>query len=54
MYFDESREPLDKWIGRDIAVIMAVTGVFTMFFFIYPEPLLSAATVATSALFRGG
>ncbi|MBL6935105.1 MAG: NADH-quinone oxidoreductase subunit NuoN [Alphaproteobacteria bacterium] len=54
MYFDESHEPLDKWIGRDIAVILAVTGVFTMFFFVYPEPILSAASVAAASLFPGG
>ena len=53
MYFDESHEPLDRWIGRDIGLILLVTGVFTMFFFVYPEPILVAASVAASSLFPG-
>jgi NADH-quinone oxidoreductase subunit N len=53
MYFDESHEPLDRWIGRDIGLILLVTGVFTMFFFVYPEPILAAASVAASSLFPG-
>ncbi len=53
MYFDESHEPLDRWIGRDIGLIMLVAGVFTMFFFVYPEPILAAASVAASSLFTG-
>jgi NADH-quinone oxidoreductase subunit N len=53
MYFDESHEPLDRWIGRDIGLILLVTGVFTMFFFVYPEPILAAASVAAASLFPG-
>ena len=53
MYFDESHEPLDRWIGRDIGLILLVTGVFTLFFFVYPEPILVAASVAASSLFPG-
>jgi NADH-quinone oxidoreductase subunit N len=53
MYFDESHEPLDKWIGHDIAAILVGTGTFTLFFFIYPEPILLAATAAVASLFSG-
>ena len=53
MYFDESHEPLDKWVGYDIAAILVGTGTFTLFFFIYPEPILLAATAAVASLFSG-
>jgi NADH-quinone oxidoreductase subunit N len=53
MYFDEPHGSLDKWVGRDIAAILVGTGTFTLFFFIYPEPILLAAAAAVASLFSG-
>ena len=53
MYFDDAADAFDRPVGREISAILAVTGVFTLFFFIYPAPLLGAASVAAAALFAG-
>ena len=54
MYFDESHEPIDRKVGRDNAIILTATAVFILLFFIYPRPVISAATVASTSLFGGG
>lgn len=51
MYFDEAAEPLAKPVRGDLGVVMTVTGLFTMLFFIWPAPLLSMAGTAAKALF---
>jgi NADH-quinone oxidoreductase subunit N len=51
MYFDEPEEPFDRPMGREITFVLAITGVFTLFFFVYPTPVLSGAQAAAAALF---
>ncbi len=51
MYFDEQADPFDRPVGREITLVLAATGVFTLFFFLYPSPLLSGAKAAAAALF---
>ena len=51
MYFDDLGESFEKAIGRDIAAVLAATGVIIMFFFLFPGPVLSSAAAATAALF---
>ena len=51
MYFDEAADPFDRPIGRELSLVLAGTGVFTLFFFVYPRPLLSVAQTAAAALF---
>ena len=53
MYFDEPVEAFDRPIERDMGVILAGTGVFTLFFFAYPGPVLNSAAAAAAALFAG-
>ena len=53
MYFDEAEEPLDKPIGREIGLVLVVTTLAIMFFFVLPSPLLSRAAGAAAALFAG-
>ena len=36
MYFDEPAEPFDRTAGREVGVIMAVAGIFTLLFFVFP------------------
>ncbi len=51
MYFDEQADPFDRPVGREITLVLAATGIFTLFFFLYPSPLLSGAKTAAAALF---
>lgn len=50
MYFDEPAEEFVKPVPGEINAILTISGVFTMFFFIYPAPLLVAAQYAAAAL----
>ena len=50
MYFDEPVEELEP-MPASLAVIAGVSGVLTLFFFVYPAPLVTAAGVAAKALF---
>ena len=50
MYFDEAAEPFDTPMGREIAVVLVATGLFTLLFFAFPAPLLSGAQDAAAAL----
>jgi len=51
MYFDQPAEPFERPIGGEMAAILAGTGLFNFFFFVYPSPLLLAARGAAVALF---
>ncbi len=54
MYFDEPAEAFDRGIGREISVILAGATIFTLFFFVYPAPVISGAEAAAMALFTSG
>ncbi|MDA0239552.1 MAG: NADH-quinone oxidoreductase subunit NuoN [Proteobacteria bacterium] len=51
MYFDSSEEEFDRPVSRDMKSILVITGVVVILFFIYPDPVLNGAELATSALF---
>ncbi len=51
MYFDEPAEAFDRAPGREITVIVTVTGLITVFFFIGMAPVLSGAEAAAAVLF---
>jgi NADH-quinone oxidoreductase subunit N len=50
MYFDEPLGKLDP-MRLELRTVLAVAGLFNIFFFVYPGPLVSAATVAAKSLF---
>ena len=50
MYFDEPLTKLDP-MRTELRTVLAVTGLFTIFFFVYPGPLVSVATSAAKSLF---
>src|ERR1700742_132051 len=50
MYFDEPLGKLDP-MRVELRTVLAVAGLFNLFFFVYPGPLVSAATVAAESLF---
>jgi len=51
MYFDEPAPAFDRPIGAGVSVVLAGTSLFTLLFFVYPAPLLSAAASAAASLF---
>ncbi|MET0221785.1 MAG: NADH-quinone oxidoreductase subunit NuoN [Tardiphaga sp.] len=50
MYFDEPTGALDP-MRVELRTVLAVTGLFNVLFFVYPGPLVSAATLAAKSLF---
>ena len=50
MYFDEPLAKLDP-MRIELSTVLAIAGLFNIFFFVYPAPLVSAATVAAKSLF---
>ncbi|MBI4969754.1 MAG: NADH-quinone oxidoreductase subunit NuoN [Rhodospirillales bacterium] len=52
MYFDEPAEALDRPIGPTLAVVLAGSLVFIVFFFLVPSPLVGGAEHAASVLFH--
>ena len=54
MYFDEPADAFDKTAGREVGVIMTFAGLFTLLFFVFPSPIVNAATQAAAVLFAGG
>lgn len=53
MYFDDPVEKLDRPIGRDIAIVLGATGLFTALFFVFPALILDPAAHAARSLFAG-
>jgi NADH-quinone oxidoreductase subunit N len=54
MYFDEPAEAFDRTAGREVGAIMTVAGLFTLLFFIFPSPIVNAASRAAAVLFSAG
>src|SRR6266849_2978510 len=50
MYFDEPLGQFDP-MRMELRTVLAVAGLFNIFFFVYPGPLVSMATVAAKSLF---
>jgi NADH-quinone oxidoreductase subunit N len=50
MYFDEPLTKLDP-MRFELRTVLAVAGLFNLLFFVYPGPLVSAATAAAKSLF---
>jgi len=50
MYFDEPKEAMEP-MRVELRVVLAVAGIFNLLFFVYPAPLVSAATIAAKSLF---
>ena len=50
MYFDEPLTELDP-VRVELRTVLAVAGLFNIFFFVYPGPLVSIASAAAKSLF---
>jgi NADH-quinone oxidoreductase subunit N len=50
MYFDEPADSFDRMPGRELGMIQAATAAFTLFFFLFPGPLIRAAEQAVKSL----
>ena len=53
MYFDASEESFDGPVSMEMKAVLVVTGVVTLFFFVWPLPILDGAGLATAALLPG-
>ncbi|OAN53965.1 NADH-quinone oxidoreductase subunit N [Paramagnetospirillum marisnigri] len=51
IYFDECSEPLDRPVGRSIALVMAVSTLVVLAFTFVPAPLVTGAKAAAAVLF---
>ena len=51
MYFDAPAERFDPR-PASLSVVVAATGLFTGFFFLFPAPVVAAAQAAAGVLFR--
>jgi len=50
MYFDEPATPFEP-VPHELKAVLAVAGLFNLLFFIYPSPLVDAASTAAKSLF---
>ncbi|MFG1349822.1 NADH-quinone oxidoreductase subunit NuoN [Xanthobacter autotrophicus] len=50
MYFDEPVDAFDP-MPTELKAVLAVSGLFTIFYFVYPAPLIEAAGAAARSLF---
>jgi len=50
MYFDPTKDPLDKEAGRETKIVVLVAGLLNLIFFIFPAPLFDAAKLAAESL----
>jgi NADH-quinone oxidoreductase subunit N len=50
MYFDEPAKAFAP-VAYELKIVLAVTGLFNLLFFVYPGPLVAAATAAAKSLF---
>jgi len=50
MYFDEPAKAFAP-MAYELKIVLAVTGLFNLLFFVYPGPLVAAATAAAKSLF---
>ena len=50
MYFDEPEAVFERPLATELNVVLGASGLFTMFFFLYPAPVLGFAETAARAL----
>jgi NADH-quinone oxidoreductase subunit N len=50
MYFDEPAEAFTP-MAYELKIVLGIAGLFNLLFFVYPGPLIAAATVAAKSLF---
>ncbi|RDD62150.1 NADH-quinone oxidoreductase subunit NuoN [Ferruginivarius sediminum] len=53
MYFDEPAEAFDTPFGREMSLVMGATGLITLLFFVFPNPIVDGAEAAAAALLAG-
>ncbi|SMF25159.1 NADH dehydrogenase subunit N [Tistlia consotensis] len=53
MYFDEPTEVLDRPIGREVGLVMGVSALAILLFFVMPSLVVDGASAAALSLFAG-
>ena len=50
MYFDEPAEAFEQPMPGELTAVLGISSVFTLFFVLYPAPLIVASQVVVGAL----
>jgi len=50
IYFDEPAQPFETPLASELRVVLGASSVVTLFFFVYPAPLIALAQAAAGAL----
>jgi len=51
MYFDTADQPLDNEISSRLKIVLGISALFNLLYFVMPTPLLNAAKTAAGSLF---
>jgi len=51
MYFDEPAAPFVHPVAGDVRLVLTAAGIFVLFFFVYPAPVINGAARAAGSLF---
>lgn len=51
MYFDEPAAPFEQPMARDVRLVLTLSSLFVLLFFVFPAPVLDSAAAAAGALF---
>ena len=50
IYFDEPAQPFEAPLASELRVVLGASSIVTLFFFVYPAPLIALAQAAAGAL----
>jgi len=53
VYFDTLEDSLDKPVDKELGVVIGVTSLLIVLFFLYPSPIMETAKTAAASLFAG-
>lgn len=53
MYFDALEDPLDTPVEKELGLVIGISSLIIMLFFLYPSPIMEAAKTAAASLFVG-
>lgn len=53
MFFDEPAEPFEVPLAREVSIVLTLSSLFTIFFFVHPSTLISLATTAAASFSSG-
>ena len=52
IYFDDPADSFDKPIAKTLIIIISISALFSLFFIIFPSPIISWTSIASMSLFQ--